>query len=154
MMKKEINKHTPNPKQSMRRQQRGNTLVPVIIAITLAAIATVTFLNQGADLTERNNANLAINEITKHLTAYNIFRSNGTTVATSIDNIPGLTTANGNAYGNTNTDNDNGIVFVTDSADDCTLLSNLLPEAGNLNGVSAYSCGNDPITANLTLTLN
>ena len=128
MMKKEINKYTPNPKQSMRRQQRGNTLVPVLLGLGIAAVATVSFLNQGEGLIDDNNRVLAVNEISSILKDYNAIRSAGVTVAAvSPVTVPGLTATN--IYGNTNVwgavDADApGRIFtyLTDSAQTCRTL--------------------------------
>lgn len=56
------------------RKWRGNTLVPVIIALAISAIATVAFLNQGADLTEKNKVILAQNEIASALSDWVVSR--------------------------------------------------------------------------------
>ena len=37
------------------RKWRGNTLVPVIIALAISALATIAFLSQGANLQEDTN---------------------------------------------------------------------------------------------------
>ena len=103
MMKKEINKNTPNPKQSVRRRQRGNTLVPVVLGLGIAAVATVSFLNQGEGLIDDNTRVLAINEVTSILKDYNAIRSAGVAVG-SVTNamVPGFATTPTNIYGNAN----------------------------------------------------
>ena len=56
--------------------QRGNTLVPVIIGLTISAIATVAFLNQGANLSQKNKILMAQNEIARAIQQWNIARQN------------------------------------------------------------------------------
>jgi hypothetical protein len=58
------------------RKWRGNTLVPVIIALAISAIATVTFLNQGASLSADNKTILAQNEIATIMSSWNVLRAN------------------------------------------------------------------------------
>ncbi|MDA8944643.1 hypothetical protein N9I32_04705 [Porticoccaceae bacterium] len=57
------------------RKWRGNTLVPVIIGLAISAIATVTFLNQGASLAADNKSILAQNEIASIMNSWNILRA-------------------------------------------------------------------------------
>lgn len=58
------------------RKWRGNTLVPVIIGLGISAVATVTFLNQGASLAADNKSILAQNEISTIMSSWNILRAN------------------------------------------------------------------------------
>jgi hypothetical protein len=53
---------------------RGNTLVPVIIALAISAIATIAFLNQGADLSTKNKIIIAQNEIASALSDWVVIR--------------------------------------------------------------------------------
>ena len=57
------------------RKWRGNTLVPVIIALAISAIATITFLNQGAGLQASNKSILAQNEIATMMNSWSILRA-------------------------------------------------------------------------------
>jgi hypothetical protein len=68
------------------RKWRGNTLVPVIIGLAVSAIATVTFLNQGASLAADNKTILAQNEIATIMSSWNILRANY--AITNIKNAP------------------------------------------------------------------
>jgi hypothetical protein len=129
MMKKEINKYTPNPKQSMRRQQRGNTLVPVLLGLGIAAVATVSFLNQGEGLIDDNNRVLAVNEVSSILKDYNAIRATGTDVD-DVTNVmvPGFNAANIYGIANNAWTAANGAVagrifsYSTDSAQTCRTL--------------------------------
>ncbi len=56
------------------RKWRGNTLVPVIIALAISAIATIAFLNQGADLSTKNKIVIAQNEIASALSDWVVIR--------------------------------------------------------------------------------
>lgn len=55
-----------------QRKWRGNTLVPVIIALSISAIATVAFLNQGATLNADNKIVVAQNEIASALSKWKV----------------------------------------------------------------------------------
>ena len=56
------------------RKWRGNTLVPVIIALAISAIATIAFLNQGADLSTKNKIVVAQNEIASAISDWVVIR--------------------------------------------------------------------------------
>ncbi|MDG2018025.1 MAG: hypothetical protein P8J25_01095 [Porticoccaceae bacterium] len=58
------------------RKSRGNTLVPVIIALAISAIATVAFLNQGADLSTKNKIVIAQNEFASAMGDWVVIRAN------------------------------------------------------------------------------
>ena len=90
--------------QYLPHKWRGNTLVPVIIALAISAIATVAFLTQGANLTAKNKVVIAQNEIASAISDWVVSReaTGGTTAATSTpvppdpaDNIFGFTVAFG-----------------------------------------------------------
>ena len=75
---------------------RGNTLVPVIIALAISAIATVAFLTQGANLTAKNKVVIAQNEIASAISDWVVSReaTGGTTAATSAPVPPNPSNAN------------------------------------------------------------
>jgi hypothetical protein len=67
--------------QKLRRQQwskfrprkwLGNTLVPVIIALAISALATIAFLTQGANLSTKNKVLVAQNEIASLISEWNV----------------------------------------------------------------------------------
>jgi len=70
-MKTQVNKIKRNLKQSLRRRQRGNTLVPVVIGLGIASIATIGFLSQGEGLLADNKTTLAINEVNQAIVQWN-----------------------------------------------------------------------------------
>lgn len=156
MMNKEINKNTPNPKQSMRRRQRGNTLVPIVIGLAIASIATVAFLNQGATLQTQNNVQLAMSEINTIVSEYTMARSMGTNLADiGVNQVSRI--GQENPFGNTVTlaveANSAGVrvlTYPTDSAASCTTLDGLFPPSGRLR---ASACDTNT-TENLLLTFN
>lgn len=57
-----------------RKTQLGNSLVPVIIALAISAVASVAFLNQGSKLTEKNKVLAAQFEIIELLDQWNTIR--------------------------------------------------------------------------------
>ena len=124
MMKKQANKINRNPKQSMRDRQRGNTLVPVVIGLGIAAVATVSFLDQGEGLLADNNRVIATNEVSSILKDYNAIRSTGTAAAgVTAVMVPGLTAANiygiaANGWAQANA----VFSYTTDSAQTCQQL--------------------------------
>ena len=67
----------------------GNTLVPVIIALAISAIATIAFLNKGANLTSDTKLVLAQNEINEMMYQYSLLRTQ-TTLANIGDSFTGV----------------------------------------------------------------
>jgi hypothetical protein len=91
----EIETTATEPKLSSRkrseyrpRKSRGNTLVPVIIALAISAIATVAFLNQGADLSTKNKIVIAQNEIASAMGDWVVIRTNSGVGTNAIDPKP------------------------------------------------------------------
>jgi hypothetical protein len=139
-------------KKYHRRKQRGNTLVPVIISLAIASVATVAFLSQGATLTNQNKVNLAANEITGMLYNWSVMRASNTAVLIAA-NQPAAMAAE-NAFGNLNvytaaTGSANAtVVYTTDTEANCTTIAAMFP-AGSDGLESAASCS----TTAMTLTL-
>ena len=61
------NKSTHLTGQFGQRRQQGNTLVPVIIGLVIAALATLAFLSQGQGLQQDTQRVAAINELVRHV---------------------------------------------------------------------------------------
>lgn len=61
------------PKQ--RISQLGNSLAPIIIALSISAIATVGFLKQGTKLSDKNSALSSQYDVIELLDQWNIIRS-------------------------------------------------------------------------------
>lgn len=82
--------------QYLPHKWRGNTLVPVIIALAISAIATVAFLTQGANLTAKNKVVIAQNEIASAISDWVVSReaTGGTAAATSATVPPNPSNAN------------------------------------------------------------
>ena len=58
----------------------GNTLVPLVIAISISAIATVAFLDEGSKLTEKQKAIQAPDEVLKYIQEWvNLRKQKGST---------------------------------------------------------------------------
>ena len=57
-----------------RKIQLGNSLVPVIIALAISALASVAFLDQGSNLAKKNKQLLAQYEIIELLDQWNTIR--------------------------------------------------------------------------------
>ena len=89
------------------RKWRGNTLVPVIIALAISALATIAFLSQGANLAMENKVLVAQNEIAALISEWNVANEalGGTT------NVPGNF-----LQGTTNTTYNRAIAFTAATA--------------------------------------
>jgi Tfp pilus assembly protein PilW len=132
------------------RKWRGNTLVPVIIALAISAIATVAFLNQGANLAADNKKILAQNQISSLLGEWSIVTSTVSIADVRGINLP-LVTNNTTVYGAplTFTPCDNGgcavnqpnIQFTVDTAENCTALFNTIRDT--LTGIASRLCITD-----------
>ena len=67
-----MNNQTPKSRmhyglKTMASLCRGNTLVPIIIALSISSVAAVAFLKQGADLSEKQKVIQAPYEILEYL---------------------------------------------------------------------------------------
>ena len=156
MMKKQANKINRNPKQSMRDRQRGNSLVPVVIGLAIAAVATVGFLNQGQELTAKSLTVMASSEITGILTDWNLLETaNGDSpVAAAIPAMLGNNVyAQSMSFTGATTGNPNSAIFnyPTTDATSCGTLAAIFNNT--INGVTASTCnGTGNINLQLTLT--
>ena len=165
------NTETIATEQKLRHQKRqeykpqkwrGNTLVPVIIALAISAIATVAFLNQGADLSEKNKIILAQNEIATVLSEWVVSREGtgganaGTT--TVIPSTKGVINFGelSSKIANTNTLFKTDIVvstryltYPTSSLTNCVALKNRFKDT--MDGVGSVHCINntDPEASNV-----
>jgi len=140
------------------RKWRGNTLVPVIIALAISAIATVAFLNQGANLAQDNKIILAQNEISSIMNTWNVLRTshaiddieNAGTLTGSQVEIPG-SILKVNVYGTAATyaatDGSQSLDYTTEAQDVCERLE---PTVKKILGVSATTCSGGNV---LTITL-
>ena len=61
------NKSTHLTGQFGQGRQQGNTLVPVVIGLVIAALATLAFLSQGQGLREDTQKVAAMNELIRHV---------------------------------------------------------------------------------------
>ena len=150
------------------RNWRGNTLVPVIIALAISAIATVAFLNQGADLSAKNKVVIAQNEVASAISEWVVSReatggANAATTATlppaQGDNIFGGNVsfaALGNQInaaaifgGQVIPADTRYLVFPTDDGPTCTTLASRFTAA--VDGINNRFCINnaDPSTQNV-----
>ena len=137
MMKKEINKNMPNPKQSVRRRHRGNTLVPVIIGIAISIFAAVTFLAQGNDLQDDAKRLTALNELSRHVSnAYSAGASSTYTVNGS------------NIYQGTVEKALGTLTYGTDNNGTCGILGGAISKDNDW--VSGFECGTG---STLTITI-
>ena len=134
--------------QYLPHKWRGNTLVPVIIALAISALATIAFLNQGANLQEDTKVVAAQNEIIALLQDYDVAKQmNGGTIPTVV-----FVSGNNKAYnaaqsyappksgGTTGT-----ITFTTDTNSACASLAGKVPTSGN-NVSSAPTCANNVLS--------
>jgi hypothetical protein len=81
---KKIKVYCKNNSSYQANFQRGNTLVPVIIGLAISAIATIAFLNQGANLSQKNKVTIAQNELAAVMQEWHILKE-----SIGINNITG-----------------------------------------------------------------
>jgi hypothetical protein len=133
------------------RKWRGNTLVPVVIGLAVSAIATVTFLNQGASLAADNKTILAQNEIATIVSSWNILRANY--AIANIKNAPGQgedslnnlqiqipsSILKVNVYGiaTVYSENDTELAYTTENEESC---KNIKISVDKMLGVSESRC--------------
>jgi hypothetical protein len=156
--KKTVVSTSVRSEKHLRRKQRGNTLVPVIISLAIAAIATVAFLNQGATLTNQNRVNLAANEITGMLYDWSVMRASNTAIdiganrpaAMAAENVFGIaneyTAAAAPANGAAG--NSASVLYRTDTDANCLTVAAMFP-VGSEGLSSAATCGGNGMTLNL-----
>ena len=124
------------------RKWRGNTLVPVIIALAISALATIAFLNQGANLQEDTKVVAAQNEIISLLQDYDVAKQmNSNTVPTVV-----FVSGNNKAYNQPQSYSPPGtsggpgtITYTTDTDSACASLAGKVPTSGN-NMTAAATC--------------
>jgi Tfp pilus assembly protein PilV len=73
------------------KNQSGNTLIPVIIALAISAVASVAFLKQGADLSAQAKVLEAQYEVAAILQEWNRLKSSGSIGSISATNFPSAT---------------------------------------------------------------
>ncbi len=73
------------------KNQLGNTLIPVIIALAISAVASVAFLRQGADLSAQAKVLEAQYEVAAILQEWNRLKSSGSIGSISATNFPSAT---------------------------------------------------------------
>ena len=121
---------------------RGNTLVPVIIALAISALATIAFLNQGANLQEDTRVVAAQNEIIGLLQDYDVAKEmNGGAIPTVVFISGNNATYNAaQTYAPPVSPATTGtITFTTDTNSACSSLAGKVPTSGN-NVTGAPSC--------------
>lgn len=80
------------------KNQLGNTLIPVIIALAISAVASIAFLKQGADLSDQAKVLEAQYEVAAILQEWNRLKSSGGIGSISATNFPSATYRT-NTYG-------------------------------------------------------
>lgn len=142
--------------QYLPHKWRGNTLVPVIIALAISALATIAFLNQGANLQEDTKVVAAQNEIIALLEDYNVAKQmNGGKIPT-VSFISGnnATFSGTQLYTAPSGTQTNGVItFHTDTVTSCASLAGKIPTTGN---VQSINCANNTATKpeKVVLTIN
>lgn len=168
---KATEKPCSNTQANIPRKWRGNTLVPVIIALAISGIATIAFLNQGATLSADNKIVIAQNEIASALSDWVVAREAGALTTGTLpgggDNIYGTgyiafdkfsgSTAITTVINATSSDAKKPIiavdgpymVFRTDNDNNCETLASRV--SSSADGVSDTTCiNNTTLTANST----
>jgi hypothetical protein len=151
----EIETTATEPKLSRQKRSeykpkkwRGNTLVPVIIALAISAIATVAFLNQGANLASDNKIIISQNEIVAIQGEYTLVAFRKTAKNLEAKDLPYIhdgTNYRSNVFGKVYTfkkatdSNPAEITYGTDSGTTCNELKAVVDR---LSGLSA-NCDND-----------
>ena len=137
--------------QYLPHKWRGNTLVPVIIALAISALATIAFLNQGANLQEDTKVVAAQNEIIALLQDYDVAKQmNGGTIPTVV-----FVSGNNKAYNAaqsyaapTSTTPTGTITFTTDTDSACASLAGKVPTSSN-NVSGNPTCTNNVLSISL-----
>ena len=151
-VKTQIAGQVGNKKQQyLPHKWRGNTLVPVIIALAISALATIAFLNQGANLQEDTKVVAAQNEIISLLQDYDVAKKmNGGTIPTVV-----FVSGNNSAYSlaqsyapPTSSTPTGTITFTTDTDSACASLAGKVPTSGN-NVSGAPTCANSVLSISL-----
>ena len=140
------------------RKWRGNTLVPVIIALAISGLATIAFLNQGANLQEDTKVVAAQNEIIALLEDYNVAKQmNGGKIPT-VSFISGnnATFSGTQLYTAPSGTQTNGVItFHTDTASSCATLALKIPTAGVVVNPAPTCAANTQVPpVNVVLTIN
>ena len=152
-MKTQVNKIKRNPKQFAHRRQRGNTLVPVVIGLGIAAVVTLGFLNQCQELTYKSKVVLASSEISGILSDWNLAEEeNGnspitiTIAAMGVNNVYGeQMTFNEAAAGNADSAT---LEYPTENAISCGSMSSIFNST--ITGVEGSQCSGSTLTLTLT----
>lgn len=154
---KSKNQRSSHAMARSKRKQFGNSLVPVVIGIAITAVATASFLNQGADVASRNKVSLAASEITTMLYDWNLLRTTNAANVIGVagaGNPPAPTNMNGgtNIFGIAVNAFAGGaapaLTFTTDDPVSCAALSGIFDV--NVEGVANSACADSV----LTITLN
>ncbi|MDG1694567.1 MAG: hypothetical protein P8I13_06915 [Porticoccaceae bacterium] len=141
-------------------KKRGNTLVPVIIALAISALATIAFLTQGANLAMDNKVVVAQNELARIISDWDVAKAAANNDPTGIP--AGFITGNNSTYNlamaytvaqapatSGGAPTNATITYQTESAEACNALSIKIPSAWAVIS-GAPNCNN---TATLTVTL-
>lgn len=161
-IKRKINPLTQSNRPRLRqglatskRKQWGNTLVPVVIGIAIASVATVSFLNQGAELTSKSKTINASTEIVGVLTDWVLATAAAGSTALTTNNAPTSLTAR-NIYEQqtsfaASAGTNSTYTYPTDSTSSCTTLRAIFTDS--VDGVILSTCsGTDSV--NLVITLS
>lgn len=103
------------------RRLRGNTLVPVVIALAISAVATVAFLQQGETLMEDNKRILATTEVARLVSNIQQLIAIGTAPGQIAQSTIGIA-GDKNVFGSGITYGDSKLVYPTGSVAVCALL--------------------------------
>jgi hypothetical protein len=144
------------------RKWRGNTLVPVIIALAISGIATIAFLTQGANLAESNKVVVAQNEISSFIADWTVAKE---AYSSSRSTIPNMYPTTNVTYGlpvaftapqNNEINTTATLEYDTDTESSCAELrgkiSITVPEVSAVTCLSNGADGN-PVDSRLTVTL-
>ena len=143
--------------QYLPNKWRGNTLVPVIIALAISALATIAFLNQGANLQEDTKVVAAQNEIIALLEDYNVAKESNAGAIPTVSFISGnnATYKGAQLYTAPTTDKKYGVItFNTDTESSCASLAGKIPTSGNVQSISCAGATDAEGAKKTVLTIN
>ena len=121
------------------RRIRGNTLVPVVIGLLIAALATVAFLNQGDELIKDHKKLVAINELTRIIGSTQALLASSTTASLLTDtDVTGFKGTN--AYGKQSTFSAKKLTYTTTNAAACSAIAAIFKGKENISTATAPTC--------------
>jgi len=128
------------------RRIRGNTLVPVVIGLLIAALATVAFLNQGDELIDDHKKLVATNELTRIIGNTQAVLASKKVAKLAAADVAGFTATNTYAKTNTYTVGTQTLKYIADNAAACAALAAIFTGKYNISTATPPACKGSPKT--------